>query len=130
MDENDVDTTLTHCLGETENAEPQDVVLVYSTFPSLEEARKTGRALIEARLAACVNIFPSMVSIYVWQGKTEEGNEAAMLIKTAKTRVDEVLAMLKQLHPYDLPARLVLPVIGGGEDFLRWIVAGSTQADC
>ena len=86
--------------------------------------------MIEKRLAACVNIFPNMVSIYSWQGATEEGNETAMLIKTVNTRVDEVLTTLKQLHPYDVPARLILPVIGGGEDFLRWIVAGSTQTDC
>jgi periplasmic divalent cation tolerance protein len=97
------------------------VALIYTTFPSKGEARKAGRELVEKGLAACVNIFPKMVSIYEWKGEIEETREAAMLIKTARTRADEVLAEVKRLHPYSLPARLVLAVDGGGSDFLEWI---------
>jgi periplasmic divalent cation tolerance protein len=97
-------------------------ILVYTTFPSESEAKKAGRALVEARLAACVNIFPQMISIYSWEGKVEEGGEAAMIVKTATFCVGEVLDRIKALHPYSVPARLILPVEGGGEDFLKWIV--------
>jgi periplasmic divalent cation tolerance protein len=122
MDENEADVSASHRLGEAEKA----VVLIYTTFPSLNEAQNAGRSLVESKLAACVNIFPGMISVYSWQGKTEEANEAAMIIKTAKTCTGDVLQALKRLHPYDVPARLVLPVTDGGEDFLRWIVAEST----
>lgn len=103
-------------------------VLIYTTFPSQGEAEKAGRFLVENRLAACVNIFPGMTAIFFWEGKTETAAETAMLVKTAKTRADEVLAAIKRLHPYTVPARLVLPVTGGGEDFIDWIVAETTPA--
>lgn len=96
-------------------------VLIYTTFPSEHEAKKTGRALVEARLAACVNVFPPMISIFVWEDKVEEAGETAMIVKTTNGRVGQALAEIKRLHPYSLPARLVLPVTGGGEDFLTWI---------
>jgi periplasmic divalent cation tolerance protein len=98
-----------------------EVALIYTTFPSKGEAKKAGRALVESGMAACVNIFPKMVSIYIWQGQLEESKEAAMIVKTAKERSADVLAEVKRLHPYSLPARLLLAVEGGGDDFLEWI---------
>lgn len=98
-----------------------DAALIYTTFPSQDEAKKVGRALVESAVAACVNIFPQMTAIYVWEGKVEENSETAMIVKTTAARSPEVLAEVKRLHPYSVPARLVLPVIGGGEDFLNWI---------
>jgi periplasmic divalent cation tolerance protein len=95
--------------------------LIYTTFPTKSEAKKAGRALIENGLAACVNIFPKMVSIYKWEGEVQKSKEAAMLIKTSSHRAEEVLAEIKRLHPYSLPARLTLAVDGGGSDFLEWI---------
>lgn len=97
------------------------VALIYTTFPSKGEAKKAGRALVESGMAACVNIFPKMTALYVWQGEVEESREAAMLIKTARERSAEVLAEVKRLHPYSVPARLMLAVEGGGDDFLEWI---------
>jgi periplasmic divalent cation tolerance protein len=97
------------------------VALVYTTFPTKGEAKKAGRALVESGLAACVNIFPKMVSFYIWEGEVQKSKEAAMLIKTAAYRAEEVLAEVKRLHPYSLPARLMLAVDGGGSDFLEWI---------
>jgi len=99
----------------------REVVLVYTTFPTKGEAKKAGRALVESGLAACVNIFPKMVSYYVWDGEVQKSKEAAMLIKTARNRAEDVLAEVKRLHPYSLPARLMLAVDGGGADFLEWI---------
>jgi periplasmic divalent cation tolerance protein len=103
-------------------------ILIYTTFPSESEAKKAGRALVEGGLAACVNIFPHMVSIFSWQGEVEEASEAAMIVKTVKAREGEVLSEIKRLHPYAVPARLVLPVAGGGEDFLRWIAEQCAMA--
>ena len=97
------------------------VALIYTTFPTKGEAKKAGRALVVGGLAACVNIFPKMVSFYVWEGQVQKSKEAAMLIKTASHRAEEVLAEVKRLHPYSLPARLMLAVDGGGSDFLDWI---------
>lgn len=99
----------------------ETVILVYTTFPSLSDAKQAGAALVAAGLAACVNIFPQMIAIFAWQGAIEEANEAAMIVKTVEARAEEVLAEIKRLHPYTVPARLILPVTGGGEDFLGWI---------
>lgn len=97
------------------------VILVYTTFPSMSDAKSTGAALVAGGLAACVNIFPQMTAIFAWEGAVEEANETAMIVKTVRARAEAVLAEIKRLHPYEVPARLVLPVSGGGEDFLGWI---------
>lgn len=96
-------------------------ILVYTTLPSVEAAKRVGASLVEAKLAACVNIFPAMIAIYEWQGKLEEGSEAAMLIKTRRALQEQVLAATKRLHPYETPALLVLELRGGSEDFCAWI---------
>lgn len=97
-------------------------ILIYSTFPSLDEAKRVGGALVDARLAACVNVFPGMVSIYEWEGARETAEEAAMIIKTRAGLREQVLSQVEQLHPYDVPALLVLPVTGGSTEYCAWIV--------
>jgi periplasmic divalent cation tolerance protein len=96
-------------------------VLIYSTFPSTAEAERVGGALVEGGLAACVNIFPQMTAIYIWQGKPQRESEAAMLIKTRAELADRVVAEARKIHPYTNPALIVLPIAGGSADFLRWI---------
>ena len=96
-------------------------VLIYSTFPSAAEAERIGGALVDRGLAACVNIFPGMTAIYVWEGKRQREAEAAMIIKTRAELADTVVAEARKLHPYTNPALVILPVAGGSEDFLRWI---------
>jgi periplasmic divalent cation tolerance protein len=103
-----------------ENDKP---VLVYATFPSPAEAERIGGHLVERGLAACVNIFPGMTSIYIWEGKREQGSEAAMLIKTRRALADRVVAEVKAMHAYTNPALLVVPVDGGSEAFIDWIAA-------
>jgi periplasmic divalent cation tolerance protein len=103
-------------------ASGDDPVLIYTTFPSVEDAKRVGAVLVEARLAACVNIFPGMISIFEWKEKREEASEAAMIIKTRAALADGVIAEVKRLHPYEVPALLVLPTQGGGSDYCRWIV--------
>jgi len=106
-------------------------VLIYTTFASLDDAKVVGDALVAARLAACVNMFPGMISLYAWKGVRETANEVAMIIKTRSGLVDLVLAETKRLHPYELPALLVLPTEGGGDEYCAWIVSetgGATGA--
>jgi periplasmic divalent cation tolerance protein len=99
------------------------VVLVYTTYPSVVEAEQAGRALVEQRLCACVNILPGMVSLYWWQGKVDRGEEVVMIIKTRASLAEPVRAAVKQMHSYSTPAILVLPVESVDPDYHAWIVA-------
>ena len=101
----------------------QRAVLVYTTYPSIVEAERAGRAIVERRLAACVNILPGMVSHYWWQGKIERGEEVVMILKTRATLADAVGAAVRQMHPYETPAILTVPVEGGDAGYLGWIMA-------
>ncbi len=97
-------------------------VLVYTTWPSIVEAEAAGRAIVEKRLAACVNILPGMISHYWWQGKIERAEEAVMIFKTRAGLAEQVLAAVKQLHSYTTPAVMVLPVESLDRDYQAWIV--------
>jgi periplasmic divalent cation tolerance protein len=97
--------------------------LIYTTFPSLDDAKRVGEALVAARLAACVNMFPGMISIFEWKGAREQANEVAMIIKTRASLTKQVLNETKRLHPYELPALLVLPTEGGSAEYCGWIVS-------
>jgi len=102
-----------------ENDKP---VLIYATFPSPGAAELIGRALVEWRLAACVNILPGMTSIYRWESKIARDQEAVMIIKTRQGLADAVIAEVKQQHSYTNPALIVLPITGGSADYMRWLV--------
>jgi periplasmic divalent cation tolerance protein len=104
-------------------ADEDKPALIYTTLPSLDEAKRVGEALVAAGLAACVNMFPGMISIYEWKGAREEANEVAMIVKTRASLVEAVLAETKRLHPYELPALLVLPTEGGSAEYRDWIVS-------
>jgi len=97
-----------------------DFCFLYSTFPDKDSALKVAHALVDSQLAACVNIYPPMTSVYTWEGKREESTEIAAFIKTRRLLVHEAVTMAKPLHPYTLPCFLVLPIIGGSEDYLTW----------
>jgi periplasmic divalent cation tolerance protein len=98
-------------------------ILIYTTFPGLDDAKRVGDALVGARLAACVNMFPGMISIFEWEGAREEANEVAMIIKTRASLTEAVLKETKRLHPYELPALLVLPTEGGSAEYCGWITS-------
>lgn len=98
-------------------------VLVYTTWPSIVEAEKAGRAVVERRLAACVNILPGMISHYWWRGKIERGEEVVMILKTRNSLAEVVCAAVKELHSYASPAIMVLPVESVDADYYKWILA-------
>ena len=98
------------------------VVLVYTTYPSLVEAERAGRAIVEQRLAACVNILPGMISHYWWENKLERGDEVVMIIKTRAALTETVRTAVKQTHSYTTPAILILPIESGDPSYLEWIV--------
>jgi periplasmic divalent cation tolerance protein len=98
-----------------------EFVFVYSTFPDEAAARRIGEVLVTEHLAACVNIYRPMHSIYEWQGKLESGPEVAAFIKTRRTQVDAVVAAARPLHPYTTPCFLVLPIESGNSDYLGWV---------
>ena len=97
-------------------------VFVYTTYPSLVEAERTGKAVLERRLAACVNILPGMISHYWWEGAIERGEEVVMIIKTRASLADAVRAAVKEMHSYTTPAILVLPIEGGEAGYLDWLM--------
>lgn len=104
-----------------------DAVFVYATFPSLDVAQAIGGALVDARLAACVNIFPAMISIYRWEGVRHRDAEVAMLIKTRGARAGEVVEAVRKRHPYSNPAVVIVPLAGGAPAFLEWIGAQTSD---
>lgn len=103
-------------------------VFVYTTYPSVAEAERAGRALVERRLCACVNILPGMISYYWWQGAVERGEEVTMIIKTRASLAEKVGAAVKQMHPYTTPAILVIPIESVDPDYHAWIVAETAAA--
>jgi periplasmic divalent cation tolerance protein len=108
---------------EKEGSPSPAAVLVYATFPGREAAMATGQRLIEARLAACINIIPSMTSIYRWNGAIETADEAVLIAKLPASNASAVVAAIVAGHPYDIPAVLVIPVIAGAAGYLTWIVS-------
>ena len=97
-------------------------VFVYTTYPSLVEAERIGKAVLERRLAACVNILPGMISHYWWEGAIERGEEVVMIIKTRASLAESVRAAVKEMHSYTTPAILVLPIESGEPGYLDWLM--------
>jgi periplasmic divalent cation tolerance protein len=103
-------------------------VLVYTTFPSIVEAEGAGRALVERRLCACVNILPGMVSHYWWQGAVERGEEVVMIIKTRASLAEQVGTAVKEMHSYTTPAIVVIPLESIDKNYLQWLMAETEPA--
>lgn len=102
-------------------------VFVYTTFPSLVEAERTGRTLVERRLAACVNILPGMISHYWWEGAVERGEETVMIVKTRASLAEGVRAAVRDMHAYSTPAILVLPIESVDKPYFDWLLAETEQ---
>lgn len=98
-----------------------DVRSVYLTFPDLEAATRVGRALLEARLVACVNVLPVARSLFWWEGEIQEESEVVALAKTRAELVPAVAERVRQLHPYDTPCVVAFPVADGDAGYLAWV---------
>ena len=96
-------------------------VVVFITVDSQETARKITDKLLTERKAACVNIIPKVELQYWWQGKIESANELLLIVKTRTVLLEELIALVKQNHPYSVPEIIALPIIGGNKDYLKWI---------
>ena len=96
-------------------------IVVFITASDEEEASKIARALVEERLAGCVDIIKDIRSIYSWQGKIEDEKEVFMVVKTQKTLFDSLIKRVKELHSYTVPEIIALPIIQGSEDYLKWL---------
>jgi periplasmic divalent cation tolerance protein len=104
-------------------------VFVYTTYPSVVEAEKAGRALIERALAACVNILPGMISLYRWEGTVERGEEVVMIIKTRASLAEAVRAAVKEMHSYATPAIMVIPLESVDSGYFEWMLAETETAE-
>ena len=99
----------------------EKLTLVYITAGSFREARDIGKTLVEQNIAACVNLFENMTSIYKWEEELEEGQEIVMIAKTRKKLMPKLIETVISLHSYDCPCILELPIQGGNPQFLNWI---------
>ncbi|MEU5692120.1 divalent-cation tolerance protein CutA [Actinosynnema sp. NPDC020468] len=103
-------------------------VVVISTTDSAERAAELAKAIVGARLAACVQISSPIRSVYRWDGAVQDDQEWQLWIKSARDRLEELTAFIKANHSYDTPEVVALPILGGNPDYLRWITE-ETRAD-
>ena len=97
-------------------------VLVYTTWPSIVEAERAGRMLVEQRLAACVNILPGMISHYWWKGALERADEVVAIFKTRASLAEPLREAMRAAHPYETPSFVVVPTESVDTDYYRWIL--------
>lgn len=98
-----------------------DRCIVYMTAGDRDEALRIARALVEERLAACVNVLGAITSVYRWQDAVQEDGEVAFIAKTTQDKVAALAERVKALHSYDCPCVVAVPISGGAEEFLTWI---------
>lgn len=100
-----------------------DPIIVLITTPTDEEAQRIAEMLVNKKLAACVQILPSMTSIYVWQGEVQRDRENLLLVKTSGGKFDELDREIRAIHSYETPEIIALPIVAGSEPYLAWLSA-------
>jgi periplasmic divalent cation tolerance protein len=100
--------------------EPEHIV-VFITVADEEEARLISRVLLKQRKVACINIIPGVNSLFWWQEKIDSAEESLLVIKTRSVLLNEIIQLVKEIHSYDVPEIIALPIIGGNRDYLEWI---------
>jgi len=98
-----------------------DKIVVFSACDSEEQASQIARALVEQRLAACVNIVPGARSIYRWKGQIEDAAEWLLIIKSRRDLMEKLRAAIGNIHSYEVPELLAVPVVDGSESYLAWL---------
>jgi periplasmic divalent cation tolerance protein len=105
-----------------------DKIVVFNTCASADEAEKIARHLVEARLAACVNVCAGVRSFYRWQGAIEDAGEWLLIIKSSRDRFESLRAELERLHTYDVPEVVAIPIVDGSPNYLNWLDQELKQA--
>jgi periplasmic divalent cation tolerance protein len=100
--------------------EPSEIV-IFITVGAEEEARRIAEALLNHRKAACVNIVPKVDSLFWWQGELDSDQERLLIVKTRSSLLTEIVELVKGIHSYEVPEVIALPIIGGNEDYIKWI---------
>ncbi|MFC2007760.1 divalent-cation tolerance protein CutA [Chloroflexota bacterium] len=102
---------------------PEDTayLIILVTTGSSQEANNIAQELLQRKKAACVNIVPGVQSLFRWQDKVDSASEHLLIIKTRAALLDEVVALISQVHSYDVPEIIALPIIGGSRDYLEWV---------
>lgn len=99
-----------------------DKIVVLVTCGSAAEAKRIAKSLVDARLAACVNILQAqVVSVYRWKRKVESAKETLLIIKSARSKFPALESAIKRIHSYDVPEIIALPIVAGSRDYLQWI---------
>ena len=95
--------------------------LVYITTSGEEESKKIGRTIVEERLAGCVNIIPTIKSLYWWKGEIEDDIESILIVKTKVSNIENIIKRVKEIHSYENPAILAIPIIEGSKSYLDYL---------
>ncbi len=98
-----------------------DKIVILSTCATAEDAERIARALVEQRLAACVNVLPGVRSFYRWKGEVESAGEYLLVIKSSRLLFDDLRIALEKAHPYEVPEVVALPIADGARNYLNWL---------
>lgn len=104
----------------------EQILIVMTNLPNAQAAEVLASTLVEARLAACVNLLPAVQSVYRWDGKVERATEVTLLIKTTQRHYAALETAIRTAHPYELPEVIALPVTAGLPSYLQWVVTETT----
>lgn len=101
--------------------ESSPYIVLLITTATAEEAQRISRVLLEQKKVACVNIVPRVNSLFWWQDKLDSVEESLLIVKTKASLLSEIVSLVKEIHSYDIPELIALPIIGGNQDYLEWI---------
>ena len=96
-------------------------IVVFIVAQDEKQAKSISSKLIKAKLVGCVNIIPHIKSIFWWQGKVDSAKEALLIVKTKKALLNKLIKAVKQIHSYEIPEIIALPIIAGSKDYLKWL---------
>lgn len=97
------------------------IIIVFVTVPGLREGSRISRAILTSRLAACVNVIPGIQSIYKWKGKIVQEKEAMLVLKTTRVLYRKLERKIRELHPYEVPEVIAIPLICGSSQYVEWV---------
>ncbi|MCC6543201.1 MAG: divalent-cation tolerance protein CutA [Nitrospirae bacterium] len=98
-----------------------ELIVILITAGSMDEGERIADSLVENHLVACVNLVPSVKSVFFWRGKTDQQSEVLLIAKSRMALLEQIIDHVKQIHSYSVPEIIAIPVIGGSEDYLKWV---------